>query len=56
MGKIKNQVIPIMEMFDDGVKPREIALFTGMSVEEVIKILELMGCYDDPEEFDYEQN
>ena len=56
MGKMKEQVISIVEMFQDGVKPRAIALFMGMSVEEVVKVLESMGCYDDPVESDYEQN
>ena len=56
MGKMKNEILSIIEMFEDGVKPREIALFMGMSVEQVVQILEAMGRYEDPMESDYEQN
>jgi hypothetical protein len=55
MGKIKEQCIEVMELIDDGVTPRQAALYMGMSVEEVTKIMEFMGYYDDPTEFDYVQ-
>ena len=52
MGKIKNVILPIMEMVDDGKTPRQIALYMGMSVDEVIQIIETFGLSVD---FDYEQ-
>ena len=55
MGKMKNQVLGVMESIEDGMTPRQVALYMGMSVDEVIKIMEFMGYYDDPTEFDYVQ-
>jgi hypothetical protein len=55
MGKMKEQCIQVMELIQDGVTPRQAALFMGMSVDEVVKIMEIMGYYEDPTEFDYEQ-
>jgi hypothetical protein len=52
MGKIKEQCIEVMELIDDGVTPRQAALYMGMSVDEVIKIMEAMGV-SYPDEFDY---
>ena len=52
MGKMKEQCIQVMEMIQDGMTPRQVALFMGMSVDEVVKAMELMGV-NYPDEFDY---
>jgi hypothetical protein len=52
MGKMKNQVLGVMESIEDGMTPRQVALYMGMSVDEVIKIMEAMGV-SYPDEFDY---
>ena len=56
MGKIKERCIEVMELIEDGMSPRQTALFMGMSVDEVTEIMEFMGA-DYPDEFGYyEQN
>lgn len=56
MGKIKERCIEVMELIEDGMAPWLVALFLGMSVDEVIEIVEFMGA-DYPNEFGYyEQN
>jgi hypothetical protein len=52
MGKMKNQVLGVMESIEDGMTPRQVALYMGMSVDEVIQIMEAMGV-SYPDEFDY---
>lgn len=53
MGKMKNQVLGVMESIEDGMTPRQVALYMGMSVEEVIKIIEAFGPSID---FEYDEN
>lgn len=48
MGKFKDQFIRINELIEDGYTPRQVALFMGMSVEEVISIMEASGKYFEP--------
>lgn len=52
MGKMKERCIEVMELIQDGISPRQTALFMGMSVDEVIQIMEAMGV-SYPDEFDY---
>lgn len=54
MGKMKNQVLGVMELIEDGMTPRQVALHMGLSIEEVVSIMEAMGV-SYPDEFDYEQ-
>jgi hypothetical protein len=54
MGKIKDQILSIMELIDDGYTPRQVSTFLGVTIDEVIKTMEMMG-YLYPDESDYEQ-
>lgn len=54
MGKMKDQMISIMELIDDGYTPRQVSTFLGITIDEVIKTMEMMG-YLYPDEFDYER-
>jgi hypothetical protein len=52
MGKMKNQVLGVMELIEDGMTPRQVALYMSMSIDEVIKIMEAMGV-GYPDGFNY---
>lgn len=43
MGIMKNIIIQVQELYDDGFKPIEIAEFTGLDFFEVVQILEAYG-------------
>lgn len=53
MGKMKEKCIEVMELIDEGMAPRQVALLTHMSVEEVVKIIEAFGPSMD---FEYDEN
>jgi hypothetical protein len=43
-----------MELIDDGYTPRQVSTFLGITIDEVIKTMEMMG-YLYPDESDYER-
>jgi hypothetical protein len=51
---MKDQMISIMELIDDGYTPRQVSTFLGITIDEVIKTMEKMG-YLYPDESDYER-
>ena len=53
MGKMKERCIEVMELIQDGISPRQTALFMGMSIDEVTKIIEAFGPSID---FEYDEN
>lgn len=54
MGKLKEQLITIMEMINSGKSVKDIADITGFSVSEIVRITETMQI-DDSDFYD-EQN